>query len=293
MKLKVWFVYFDLSFYRSRDSAFLRVCGIPHSLNKNIFKWFFTQFFNTILFSRSLLVQLANLLFFSKIIRQRKLFQVVLGGLEWKIFWVAQPCWATLKSVLRLFSLENPRLIFEKLIQTPWLWKNIKTPCQNGVVARCTGSCFQKGSACSPVDFVFWIWPKSWEIIVPLCGNILSIIREKGESKNGGSKKTKHAKFPVKQRFLTPWYAMCAYRRVRNVHFSGNLACFVFLLPPFWGPLFCLFTDNVTFCGSREQLHKCCRGTQDWSKFLEQSVILYFSTFPFDPPENRWMKREH
>ena len=144
MKLKVWFVYFDLSFYRSRDSAFLRVCGIPHSLNKNIFKWFFTQFFNTILFSRSLLVQFANLLFFSKIIRQRKLFQVVLGGLEWKIFWVAQPCWATLKSVLRLFSLENPRFIFEKLIQTPWLWKTIKLHFKTALLRGVLGLVFRK-----------------------------------------------------------------------------------------------------------------------------------------------------
>ena len=35
----------------------------------------------------------------------------------------------------------------------------------------------------------------------------LSVIRKKGESQNGGNKKTKHAKFSEKQIFITPWYA--------------------------------------------------------------------------------------
>ena len=33
---------------------------------------------------------------------------------------------------------------------------------------------------------------------------------------------------------------MCAYQGVRNVRFLENLACFVFLLPPFWDSPFCL-----------------------------------------------------
>ena len=32
----------------------------------------------------------------------------------------------------------------------------------------------------------------------------LSVIRQKGESQNGGNKKTKHAKFSEKRTFLTP-----------------------------------------------------------------------------------------
>ena len=32
-------------------------------------------------------------------------------------------------------------------------------------------------------------------------------MRQKGESQNGCFKKTKHAKFSLKQTFLTPWYA--------------------------------------------------------------------------------------
>ena len=34
-----------------------------------------------------------------------------------------------------------------------------------------------------------------------------SVIRQKGESQNGGNKKSKHAKFSEKRTFLTPWYA--------------------------------------------------------------------------------------
>ena len=41
----------------------LLVCGILHNLIKNIIKWFFTQFFNAILFHKSFLVQDANLIF--------------------------------------------------------------------------------------------------------------------------------------------------------------------------------------------------------------------------------------
>ena len=41
--------------------------------------------------------------------------------------------------------------------------------------------------------------------------------------------------------------------RIRNVRFSENLACFVFLKHPFWDSPFCLITDvffiGVTSCG--------------------------------------------
>ena len=53
-----------------------------------------------------------------------------------------------------------------------------------------------------------------------------SVIKQKDESQNWCYKKTKHAKFSEKRTYLTPWYAQT---RVRNVRFSENLACFVFL----------------------------------------------------------------
>ena len=59
--------------------------------------------------------------------------------------------------------------------------------------------------------------------------NVLQFVgnMQKGESQDGGNTKIKHAKFSEKRTFLTPWYA--AYQGVRNVRFSENLACFVFL----------------------------------------------------------------
>ena len=50
---------------------------------------------------------------------------------------------------------------------------------------------------------------------------ISSVIRQKGEPQNGCYKKTKHAKFSEKLRFLTPY----AYQGVKNFRFSENLAC--------------------------------------------------------------------
>ena len=35
-----------------------------------------------------------------------------------------------------------------------------------------------------------------------------SVIRQKGESENGGNKKVKHAKFSEKGTFITHWYAL-------------------------------------------------------------------------------------
>ena len=55
-----------------------------------------------------------------------------------------------------------------------------------------------------------------------------SVIRQKGESQNVCFKKTKHVKFSEKRTFLT-----CAYQGLKNVRFSGNLTCFVFLKHPF------------------------------------------------------------
>ena len=39
----------------------------------------------------------------------------------------------------------------------------------------------------------------------------------------------------------------CAYQRVRNVRFSENLTCFVFLKHPFWDLPFCLITNEISW----------------------------------------------
>ena len=56
-----------------------------------------------------------------------------------------------------------------------------------------------------------------------------SVIWEKVESQNGGNKNTKHA----------------THQGVKNVRFSENVACFVFLLPPFWDSTFSHITDEM------------------------------------------------
>ena len=63
----------------------------------------------------------------------------------------------------------------------------------------------------------------------------LSIRRQKGESQNGCFKKTKHAKFSEKLTFFYPLIHthMYADHGVKNVRFSENLVCFVFLKHPF------------------------------------------------------------
>ena len=57
------------------------------------------------------------------------------------------------------------------------------------------------------------------------------------ESQTGCFKKTKHVNFAKNEHFFTPWHAHLRVRNVqgvRNVRFSENLTCSVFLKHPFW-----------------------------------------------------------
>ena len=86
----------------------------------------------------------------------------------------------------------------------------------------------------------FWETSTTAFIFINLQGIISSAIRQKWESLNGCFKKTKHAQFPEKRIFRT-----CAYQGGRNVRFSENLACFVFLKHSFWDSPVCLITDDT------------------------------------------------
>ena len=84
-----------------------------------------------------------------------------------------------------------------------------------------------------------------------------SVIKPKGEFQNACFKKTKHAKFSEKMHIS---YSLirtrtCAYQGVRNVHFSENLVCFVFLKHPFGDSPFYLITDEVMFPKTVKYLH--------------------------------------
>ena len=69
---------------------------------------------------------------------------------------------------------------------------------------------------------------------------ISSVTRQKGESQNGCFKKTKHAKFSEKTNIS--FLLIRTRQEVRNVRFTENLACFVFLKHPFWDSPFSLIT---------------------------------------------------
>ena len=67
------------------------------------------------------------------------------------------------------------------------------------------------------------------------CYNTLSVLRQMGESQNGCFKKKKTRQILQKTNIPYPLIRTrtCAYQGVRKVHFSRNLACFVFLKYPF------------------------------------------------------------
>ena len=58
--------------------------------------------------------------------------------------------------------------------------------------------------------------------------DISLVIMQKGESRNGCFKKTKHAKFSGKQTFLTPWYVSGG----KKCLFSGKFGVLCFLETP-------------------------------------------------------------
>ena len=95
------------------------------------------------------------------------------------------------------------------------------------------------------LDYNIWLW----NTFVNYFGFFfqiynLSALRQKGESQNIGNKKTKHAKFSEKTNIFYPLIRTCAYQGIRNVRFSENLVCFVFLFPPSWDSLFCVIIDK-------------------------------------------------
>ena len=102
------------------------------------------------------------------------------------------------------------------------------------------------------------------------------VIREKGKSQNEGNKKTKHAKFLKKEHFLPPDTRMCDCQGVNNIRFSESLACFVFLLSPFWDLLLCIITNEIVLL------------TDFWPMFPFYNPILYNLWFPVAFRNIKW-----
>ena len=78
----------------------------------------------------------------------------------------------------------------------------------------------------------------------------MSVIKQKGESQNGGNNKTKHTKFSKKTPIISyTWYAP-VYVRMRREEmfvFPENLTLSVFLFPPFWDSPFCLTDEYMLY----------------------------------------------
>ena len=72
----------------------------------------------------------------------------------------------------------------------------------------------------------------------------MSVIRQKGESQNGCFKKTK-PNFLKSISYSLICTRTSAYQGVKNVCFSQNLACFIFLKHPFWDSPFYFITDEI------------------------------------------------
>ena len=112
-------------------------------------------------------------------------------------------------------------LVFEHFKHSNYQQKYLSdTPCSKTITNDRTlfGTDLSKGTFIFPTHYYKACHPKS------------PVIWQKGESENGGNKNTKHAKFSKKRMIFTH---TCAYQGVKIIHFSENLACFVFLLPPF------------------------------------------------------------
>ena len=73
-----------------------------------------------------------------------------------------------------------------------------------------------------------------------------SVIRQRVNLETGVSRKqSTHIFRKTNISYLIIRTCTCPYQGVRNIHFSENLACFVFLKNPFWDLHFCLITDEI------------------------------------------------
>ena len=86
-------------------------------------------------------------------------------------------------------------------------------------------------------------------LIFPALTTTESVIRQRGESQNGCSKKTKHVIFSEKRTLLPPdtHTYVRVYQGVKNVCFSKNNTCFAFLKYPLYDSSFCLITDENNY----------------------------------------------
>ena len=88
----------------------------------------------------------------------------------------------------------------------------------------------------------------------------------------------------LKHSFWDPPF--CPNQGVRNVRFSKNLACFVFLKHPFWDSLFCLITDELTKQGLSSSLSDIIENFSNryqkcYCKYMRNIILWFYSDYLF------------
>ena len=118
-----------------------------------------------------------------------------------------------------------------KLALQTWLWHK----------GRISKWVFQENKACQ-------IFQKT-NLFLPPDAHTSLVIRQKSESQNMCFKKTKQVDFFEKRNIFYPLTrtCTCAYQGVKNIRFSKNLTCFVFLKRTFWDSPFCHITHETEF----------------------------------------------
>ena len=79
---------------------------------------------------------------------------------------------------------------------------------------------------------------------------------------------------------------ICAYQRVRNVRFSENLPCFLFLLSSFLDSPFCLITDNILSNKTENFLSLCWMIRYNY--FMVRFTICYLDYWRSEHHRHEW-----
>ena len=113
-----------------------------------------------------------------------------------------------------------------------------------------------------------------------------SVIRQKGESQNGGNKKIKHAKFSKNWTFLTPWYADVRARirgkkclffwKIWRAFFSCYLRFEIlpFALSPTKYPWFSVYIFSIMLLRKVWLINKRIFQTAIWLLFLILTILF-------------------
>ena len=117
----------------------------------------------------------------------------------------------------------------------------------------------------------------AWDFAT-IIGN-LPVIRQNGESQNGCFKKACQIFRKINISYPLIRTRTCACQVVRNVCFSENLPCFVFLKYPIWDSPFCLITEKLILCSQDCQQNKIEKMHKEFLLYLISLLPISFYMF--------------